>query len=183
MPDDTDMLERPESRASRALLTVIFCSVDDGSTAEFDLACNFQICTQPRTLFYHSKPDLEATICSSPPLLPDFVIPSESPPPLPNIVIPSSSPPLPNVTIPSSPPPLPGIAIDLLLPQPSPHLLTDNNEPFPDNASAGSETVYDPDTVNLSILTPNQGGLGEYLQSSLLHGAATMLSSLVPFTY
>ena len=52
---------------------------------------------------------------------------------------------------------------------------TDDND-VPDNTStSGSETVYEPDNANISILTPhsiNHGELIESLQPLLPHGAS-----------
>ena len=49
---DTEVLERPQSRASRALLTVLFRSIDNGSTEEFELAGKLVICAQDAADFF-----------------------------------------------------------------------------------------------------------------------------------
>ena len=51
---------------------------------------------------------------------------------------------------------------------------TSDDNDTSDNASAGSETVYEPDNADITILTPhsiNHGELIEYLQPLLPHGA------------
>ena len=138
MHDDTNVLERPESRVSRALLTVLFRSINDGSTSEFKAERRYLICVLclPQTLSTHHGITvtynlvLNAVICLSP-------LPSHA-----------------EV-------------------HPPPHQVPTNDNEISDNISIMSETVYEPDNIILSILTPhstNQGDLSRELQPPLPYG-------------